>query len=54
LLNLTDALGEELQTKGRSTPSFEYGYYLEDGTLCTHITARIAIRAKGYKAKTMD
>jgi len=45
---------EELQTKGRSTPSFEYGYYLEDGTLCTHITARIAIRAKGYKAKTMD
>jgi len=40
----------ELKQKGRSTPSFEYGYYLVDGSLCTRVTARIAIRAKGYKA----
>lgn len=44
-------INAELIEKGRSTPSFEYGYYLANGTLCTKITARIAIRAKGYKAK---
>ncbi len=42
---------QQLQHKGRSTPTFEYAYYLADGTLCTHVVARIAIRAKGYKAK---
>ncbi len=42
---------QQLQEKGRSTPTFEYAYYLADGTLCTRIVARIAIRAKGYKAK---
>ncbi len=41
----------ELIQKGRSTPEFEYGYYLADGTLCTLIKARIAIRPKGYKLK---
>ncbi len=41
----------QLQQKGRSTPTFEYAYYLADGTLCTHVVARIAIRTKGYKAK---
>ncbi|MGR9051732.1 MAG: PaaI family thioesterase [Gammaproteobacteria bacterium] len=39
----------ELEVKGRSTPQFEYGYYLQDGRLCTVIKARIAIRPKGYK-----
>ena len=41
---------QELQQKGRSTPEFEYAYYQADGSLCTHIKARIAIRPKGYKA----
>ncbi len=41
----------ELEQKGRSTPSFEYGLYQADGSLATRVTARIAIRAKGYKAK---
>ncbi len=41
---------QDLNQKGRSTPEFEYGFYLSDGTLCTAIKARIAIRPKGYKA----
>ncbi len=40
----------ELNQKGRSTPEFEYGLYDQDGSLCTVIKARIAIRQKGYKA----
>jgi len=40
----------DLQQKGRSTPEFEYGFYQADGSLCTLIKARIAIRPKGYKA----
>lgn len=40
---------EELQQKDRSTPSFEYGYYRADGTLCTHVNATVAIRARGYR-----
>lgn len=41
----------ELESKGRSTPSFEYGYYRADGTLCTHVVATVAIRPKGYRAQ---
>ncbi len=41
----------ELESKARSTPSFEYGYYRTDGTLCTHINATVAIRPRGYRAQ---
>ena len=34
----------DLAKKDRSNPSFEYGFYQEDGSLCTIITAKIAIR----------
>lgn len=47
-----DSIRLELRQKGRSTPTFEYAYYLADGSLCTKITADIAIRKKGYKAKS--
>ncbi len=40
---------QELKQKGRSTSEFEYAYYQQDGTVCTVIKARIAIRPKGYK-----
>jgi acyl-coenzyme A thioesterase PaaI-like protein len=40
---------QELDAKGRSTPTFEYGYYRTDGKLCTRIEATVAIRPKGYK-----
>ena len=46
------AIAAELKAKGRATPSFEYGYYLADGTLCTVIRNTVAIRPKGYKKAT--
>ena len=46
------AIAAELQAKGRSTPTFEYGYYLADGSLCTLIKNTVAIRPKGYKKAT--
>ncbi|GAW87088.1 conserved hypothetical protein [Bathymodiolus platifrons methanotrophic gill symbiont] len=39
----------DLANKGRSTPLFEYGYYQADGSLCTVIQTRVAIRPAGYK-----
>ena len=45
------AIRQELQNKGRSTPTFEYGYYLHDGQLCTLVTASIAIRRAGYRKR---
>ena len=42
---------EELKTKHRSTPTFEYGLYNTDGELCTKIECVVAIREKGYLQK---
>ncbi len=42
------AIGAELRANGRATPSFEYGYYLADGTLCTLVRNTVAIRPRGY------
>ncbi|MGR9099614.1 MAG: PaaI family thioesterase [Gammaproteobacteria bacterium] len=39
----------ELKSKGRSTPDFVYGYYQGDGSLCTLIKTKVAIRPKVYK-----
>jgi acyl-coenzyme A thioesterase PaaI-like protein len=38
----------ELDTRGRSTPEFEYGLYRSDGRRCTRIHCRVAIRPRGY------
>lgn len=46
------AIAEELKAKGRATPTFEYGYYLTDGSLCTFIRNTVAIRPKGYRKAT--
>lgn len=46
---LETQIRSELEHKGRSTPSFEYGFYLGDGTLCTRIRNTVAIRPRGYK-----
>jgi acyl-coenzyme A thioesterase PaaI-like protein len=46
------AIAAELREKGRATPTFEYGYYLADGSLCTLIKNTVAIRPKGYKKAT--
>jgi acyl-coenzyme A thioesterase PaaI-like protein len=45
-------IAEELQNKGRSTPAFEYGLYLSDGTLCTRVHCSVAIRPLGYRKPT--
>lgn len=42
----------ELQTAGRATPTFEYGYHLADGSRCTVIHNTVAIRPKGYRKAT--
>ena len=39
---------KELESKGRSTPTFEYGFYREDGKLCTAIKCTVAIRPENY------
>ena len=43
---------EELARDGRSTPAFEYGYFLADGTRCTRIVNTVAIRPRGYAKAT--
>lgn len=43
---------EELEANGRATPTFEYGYYLSNGTQCTHVSNTVAIRPKGYRKAT--
>lgn len=44
-----ESIRSQLQEKGRSTPLFEYGFYTRDGTLCTAVAAKVAIRSKGYR-----
>lgn len=42
----------ELARDGRSTPTFEYGFHLPDGTRCTRIRNTVAIRPRGYRRAT--
>ncbi len=44
----------ELESEGRATPEFEYGYYLSDGTRCTRIVNTVAIRPRGYTSEKRD
>ncbi len=39
---------DELEQKNRSTPVFEYGFYLSDGSQCTVVQCAVAIRPTGY------
>lgn len=42
----------ELETEGRATPTFEYGYHLDDGSRCSLVRNTVAIRPKGYRKAT--
>jgi acyl-coenzyme A thioesterase PaaI-like protein len=42
------AIRAELAARGRSTPEFEFGFYLADGRLCTQVHNTVAIRPRGY------
>ena len=44
----------DLQSKGRSTPTFEYGFYRSDGVECTHIKNTVAIRPADYQPHTLN
>ena len=46
------AIRIELERDGRSTPTFEYGYFRKDGVRCTMIRNTVAIRPRGYKRAT--
>jgi len=46
-----EEIRQQLANKGRSTPSFDYGFYTTDGKLCTKITCVVAIRPAGYRIK---
>lgn len=48
---LEASIRAELQAKGRSTPTFEFGLYRADGLLCTQVTNTVAIRPRGYRAQ---
>ena len=47
-LETEQQIRQELKSKGRSTPEFHYGYFTDDGGICTNIRATVAIRPKGY------
>jgi len=42
----------QLESEGRATPTFEYGYVRGDGVRCTVIRNTVAIRPRGYKRAT--
>lgn len=48
---LEPIIEKELKEKGRSTPTFEYAYYLKDGALCANIECTVALRPQGYRKK---
>lgn len=41
----------DLSEKGRSTPTFEYGFFRKDGVRCSKIVNTVAIRPKGYQLR---
>jgi len=45
---LEPVIEKDLQEKERSTPTFEYAYYLTDGTLSATVECSVAIRKAGY------
>ena len=45
-----EAIENELAARGRADPVFKYAYFLADGTRCTRLTNRVAIRPAGYPA----
>jgi acyl-coenzyme A thioesterase PaaI-like protein len=49
---LEEEIRAALATKGRATPTFEYGFHLADGTRCTTVRNVVAIRPKGYDRAT--
>jgi len=49
--DLEPFIKNELEKKGRSTPTFSYAYHLKNGALCAEVTCTVAIRPQGYMKK---
>ena len=45
---------DDLAARGRSTPSFEYAFYRQDGTLCSKVVNTVAIRPEGYNPRRIS
>lgn len=45
---MEEKIRKELNNRGRSTPTFEMGYYDANDQLCTKIINTVAIRPRGY------
>ena len=48
---LEPVISQELKEKNRSTPTFNYAYYLKDGKPCAEIECVVALRPQGYMKK---
>lgn len=47
-LGLDTQIRDDLASRGRSTPCFEYGLYRADGVQCSRVLNTVAIRPRGY------
>ena len=45
---------DDLESRGRSTPRFEYAFYRQDGVKCSRIVNTVAIRPEGYKPGSLS
>jgi acyl-coenzyme A thioesterase PaaI-like protein len=52
--SMRERIRGELETRGRSTPEFEYGLYRAGGQRCTRVHCRVAIRPRGYRKPSQD
>jgi hypothetical protein len=43
---------KDLEETGRSTPTFEYGYYRADGKMCAKVINTVAIRPDNYSSES--
>ena len=46
---LERAIADELAARGRATPSFEYGFFDNQGRQCVRVRCRVAIRPPNYR-----
>ena len=45
---LYQKIEKEIKENGRSTPTFEYGFYRSDGKMCAKVINTVAIRPDNY------
>lgn len=53
-LAINAQIRNDLATRGRSNPRFEYAFYRLDGECCSRIINIVAIRPEGYKPRNLS